>query len=84
MESGRALLPGGVFCLYGPFRIGGEFNTRSNEGFDASLRHRNPSMGIRDLEALDDFAGRVDLERVRLYGMPSNNYTAVWKKHGVM
>ena len=81
---GAALGEGGVFCLYGPFRIGGEFNARSNEGFDASLRHRNPSMGIRDLETLDEFAGKVGLERVRLYAMPSNNFTAVWKKHGVI
>jgi SAM-dependent methyltransferase len=77
---GIALREGGVFCLYGPFRIGGAFNTTSNERFDASLRQREPAMGIRDLEALDEFAARGGMRRMRLYAMPSNNYTAVWKK----
>lgn len=81
---GDALRAGGVFCLYGPFRIGGTFNTSSNEKFDASLRQRDPVMGIRDLEALDEFAGQGGLRRVRLYAVPANNYIAVWKKRGTM
>ncbi len=75
-----ALRDGGVFCLYGPFRVGGAFNAASNEEFDASLRRRDPAMGIRDLEALDEFAVQAGLRRRRLYAMPSNNYTTVWKK----
>ncbi|MBT8081731.1 MAG: DUF938 domain-containing protein [Gammaproteobacteria bacterium] len=77
---GDALRDGGVFCLYGPFRVGGAFNTASNEAFDASLRQRDPVMGIRDLEALDEFASQAALLRRRLYAMPSNNCTAVWQK----
>jgi cyclopropane fatty-acyl-phospholipid synthase-like methyltransferase len=77
---GSALSDGGVFCLYGPFRVAGEFNTASNAEFDASLRSRDPAMGIRDLEQLDDFAAHADLERRRLYAVPSNNCVAVWRK----
>ena len=77
---GKALQPGGTFCLYGPFRIGGLFNTASNERFDASLRSRDPEMGIRDLETLDDLAGRNGICRSGLYAMPSNNFLAAWQK----
>lgn len=77
---GRVLMDGGVFCLYGPFRQGGEFNTESNAVFDRTLRSRDPEMGIRDLETLDEFGTRHCLFRARLYTMPANNHMAVWIK----
>ena len=77
---GDALRTAGVFCLYGPFRTGGRFNTPSNEAFDASLRQRDPVMGIRDLETLDEFGANCGLERRRLYAVPSNNCVAVWRR----
>lgn len=77
---GKALRPGGVFCLYGPFRKDGAFNTESNAAFDATLRSRDPTMGIRELEALDELAGDQGMWRVGLYAMPSNNLVAVWQK----
>lgn len=70
----------GVFCLYGPFRINGTFNTGSNEAFDLSLRERAAEMGIRDLETLDEFGVSGGLHRQALYAMPSNNYLAVWAR----
>lgn len=77
---GRTLRENGVFCLYGPFRKAGEFNTESNAQFDASLRARDPVMGIRDLEALDGLAAEQGMQRVSLYAVPSNNLVAVWRK----
>ena len=75
-----ALARGGRFCLYGPFRQYGQFNTSSNAAFDATLRARDGSMGIRDLEQLDDFGSAAGLHRVRLYAMPANNHLAVWER----
>jgi len=80
---GNVLLASGVFCLYGPFRQNGEFNTPSNAVFHQSLRSRNPEMGIRHLESLDDYAMAHNLERVRLYAMPANNHIAVWHKAAI-
>jgi predicted O-methyltransferase YrrM len=77
---GDALRSDGVFCLYGPFRVGGAFNAPSNEAFDAGLRQRDAMMGIRDVETLDEFGAACGLHRRRLYAMPSNNYIAVWKR----
>ena len=77
---GAVLISGGLFCLYGPFRQGGEFNTASNAAFDRSLRLGNSAMGIRDLEALDEFGSKQGIARIRLYSMPANNHLAVWRK----
>lgn len=80
-ELGGAMLkPGGVFCLYGPFSRGGRFSTRSNEEFDASLRARNPSMGVRDLDDLECLAGEHGMALARTYAMPANNLLVVWSK----
>jgi len=79
---GKALRAGGIFCLYGPFRIDGAFNTQSNADFDASLRERDPAMGIRHIETLDEFATEAGLRRVRFYAVPSNNNVAVWVRQG--
>ena len=70
----------GTLCLYGPFRVGGNFNTASNEAFDRSLREKSVAMGIRDLETLDEFGAGCGLHRQRLYAMPANNYLAVWTR----
>jgi cyclopropane fatty-acyl-phospholipid synthase-like methyltransferase len=78
--AGTALREDGVFCLYGPFRQGGEFSTQSNADFDISLRERNSEMGIRDIEALDRLGESGGMVRERLYAMPANNCLAVWVK----
>lgn len=77
---GRLLRPCGMFCLYGPFKAGGRYNTDSNEQFDRSLRSRDGEMGLRNLEALDALGARNGLERSALFAMPSNNLLAVWRK----
>ena len=76
----QSLRDDGRFCLYGPFREDGQFNTESNERFDVSLRGQHPDMGIRDLEALDEFAHAGEMIRTRRYSMPANNLFVVWTK----
>jgi len=77
-----ALRISGVFCLYGPFRQGGEFDTCSNAEFHKSLRSQDAAMGIRHLEDLDQFAATGGMRRERLYAMPANNLIVVWQKSG--
>ena len=79
---GETLAGDGVFCLYGPFGCGGKFSTASNAEFDASLRARNASMGIRDLIELDTMACSNGMKLARRYAMPANNLTVVWIKTG--
>ncbi len=80
---GRVLSSGGAFCLYGPFNLGGQFTSQSNERFDRSLGGQDSAMGIRDLEELDGFAATAAMIRERLYAMPANNFVVVWRKNGV-
>ena len=74
----RHLTPGGLLIFYGPFRIGGEHTAPSNAAFDEDLRGRDPSWGVRDLDAIRDAAdGLVLEERV---AMPANNQILVFRK----
>jgi SAM-dependent methyltransferase len=79
---GRVLGAGGVFALYGPFHYGGQATSPSNARFDASLRARDPAMGVRNFEDVDALAHAVGLRLLRDYPMPVNNRTLVWEKAG--
>ena len=71
----------GIFCVYGPFRFGGEFTSPSNAEFDYSLKTNNPEWGIRDFEQLCQVAEEEDLAFQHNYSMPANNQLLVFKKH---
>jgi hypothetical protein len=75
---GRHLVPGGVFVLYGPFRIGGLHTAPSNEAFDADLRQRDPAWGVRDLEAVEALARQHGLVLSERVAMPANNHSLVF------
>lgn len=79
---GRVLRPDGIFLLYGPFNYDGRFTAPSNARFDASLRQRNPSMGIRDVGWLRRIAESAGLFLVEDIEMPVNNRTLIWRKPG--
>jgi cyclopropane fatty-acyl-phospholipid synthase-like methyltransferase len=69
-----------VLAVYGPFNYGGAFTSDSNRDFDASLRARDPRMGIRDFEAVDVLAQRAGLRLVQDAAMPANNRCLVWRR----
>lgn len=76
---GRVLAADGVFCLYGPFRIDGQYS-ESNAQFDANLQSRDPLWGVRDLEAVDALAAAQGLKRVALIALPANNHLVVYRR----
>lgn len=78
---GGRLPPGAPFCLYGPFAVGGRHTGPGNEAFDASLRARDPAMGVRDLGWLEDVARDAGFDRERVYPMPADNRLVVWRKN---
>lgn len=75
---GARLLPGGLFCLYGPFNVGGRFTAASNEEFDRQLRARDPAMGLRDLEALAALAAEHKMKLMQSLQLPANNQLLVF------
>ncbi|KAK3838363.1 MAG: hypothetical protein JOS17DRAFT_834218 [Linnemannia elongata] len=79
--SGQVLKPGGHFVLYGAFKKDGKFNTESNAQFDQTLRGRDPSWGVRDIEEIQKIAEtQARLRLVEIRDMPSNNYLLVFQK----
>jgi SAM-dependent methyltransferase len=76
----RVLCPQGVFCLYGPFNRNGEFTSESNRRFDASLKARDPLMGLRDDQALFALGKKNGLTHVADHAMPANNRVLVWRR----
>ncbi|HEY0132187.1 MAG TPA: DUF938 domain-containing protein [Allosphingosinicella sp.] len=77
--AGRLLARGGPLILYGPYRRAGVPTAPSNEAFDQSLKARNPQWGLRDLEAVEAEAERHRLRLERVFEMPANNLTMVFR-----
>ena len=77
---GHLLPAGGLFLLYGPFCYAGKHTSDGNRTFDASLRERDPGMGIRDRHALDALAEDAGLALEQDQAMPANNRLLVWRR----
>lgn len=69
----QALLPGGRFVVYGPFKYGGEYTTPSNAQFNEWLLANGKHQGIRDIERLQEAASAVGMSLVEDIAMPANN-----------
>lgn len=67
---------GGVFCQYGPMKVGGEFTSESNREFDAQIRSEGCG-GIRDVEQLTLWGKGMQL--IAMHPMPANNFLLVWQ-----
>ncbi|MET0582923.1 MAG: DUF938 domain-containing protein [Pseudoxanthomonas sp.] len=76
----RILADGATLVVYGPFNYDGGFTSESNRAFDASLKARDPRMGIRDAEAVDALAQKIGLRLVADVAMPANNRCRVWRR----
>jgi hypothetical protein len=83
LMAGSALLrPGGVLCIYGPFKIDGKFTTESNARFDGTLRARNPEWGYQDASEIAEMAEEHNLTLVERRDMPDNNLLLTLARNG--
>ena len=78
--AAHVLSPEGVLYLYGPYRRDGRHTAPSNEAFDGSLRARNPSWGVRDLEAVVELAESHGFAPPVIDEMPANNLSLVFRR----
>ncbi|MEM1317461.1 MAG: DUF938 domain-containing protein [Pseudomonadota bacterium] len=78
--AAKALKPGGMMMLYGPFKYDGRFTTESNEQFDAFLRGTYEDGGIRDFERVDELAEANGMSFHSDTDMPANNQFIIWRK----
>jgi SAM-dependent methyltransferase len=77
---GEVLAPGGVLCVYGPFRYRGGYTSDSNREFDRMLQERDPLSGIRDIEAVCELARSYGVSLAADHDLPANNRLLVFYK----
>jgi cyclopropane fatty-acyl-phospholipid synthase-like methyltransferase len=77
---GTVLSPGGVLCIYGPFRYEGRYTSDSNREFDLMLQERDPDSGLRDLQAVTAVAQQYGLRLDADHDLPANNRLVVFTK----
>ena len=78
--AARHVLADGQVVLYGPYRIGGQHTAPSNQSFDESLRARDESWGVRDLEEVEEVANRHGFSLSQRIPMPANNQSLVFHR----
>lgn len=79
-NAGRLLPPGAPLYLYGPFVRHDVMTADSNLAFDASLKQRNLTWGLRDLADVDALASEHGFARTALIEMPANNLSLVYRR----
>jgi len=77
---GSVLAPGGVMCVYGPFRYDGRYTSDSNQEFDQMLQQRDPQSGLRDIQAVTALAGQYGLRLDADHDLPAYNRLLVFVK----
>jgi SAM-dependent methyltransferase len=78
--AARILADGAPLYLYGPYLRDGHETAPSNRAFDASLRARDPSWGLRRLEDVSALAARHGFGLDRVVEMPANNLSVVYRR----
>lgn len=78
--AARHVRGGGLVALYGPFRRSGVPTAPSNEVFDESLRARDASWGLRDLDCVTKVAAAASFTLERVVSMPANNLTVLYRR----
>jgi hypothetical protein len=78
--AGRLLNPGALLYFYGPFREEGVPLAPSNADFDASLKARDPTWGLRWVHEVAEVAnehGFVLRERIAMH---ANNLSLIFTR----
>jgi len=77
--ANEKLIVGGALYCYGPYKVGGTA-VESNLNFDQSLKSRDPSWGLRNLEEVVKLAEENGLRLERKIEMPANNLSLIFQK----
>jgi hypothetical protein len=78
--AARELRSGGKLVIYGPFSVGGVHTAESNAAFDASLKARDASWGVRDCDVVTALAAQHGLRFLERVPMPANNQSLVFER----
>jgi hypothetical protein len=81
IKGAAAILPrASPIYLYGPYMREGFATAPSNRAFDRNLRDRNPTWGLRDLEAVAAVAQSVGFSAPIITEMPANNLSVSFRR----
>lgn len=80
-NAGAYLKPDALMITYGPYSKDGVITPESNIQFDASLRTRDPSWGLRDINDLIKLGEENNMSLIDTVEMPANNKTLIWKRN---
>jgi SAM-dependent methyltransferase len=72
-EAARALAPGGMLAVYGPFLRDGATTSDGDAAFDASLRAQDPAIGYKDVAVVQGWMAAAGLVPRPAVVMPANN-----------
>ncbi|AKM10166.1 DUF938 domain-containing protein [Croceicoccus naphthovorans] len=78
--AGRVLTDQGMLVVYGPFVETDVETAPSNLAFERSLRQRDASWGLRDLDAVDRLARKAGMVRTQRIEMPANNLMLIYSR----
>ncbi len=76
-EASRALAPGGLFFLYGPFLRKGQTSSEGDAQFHASLRAADPDIGYKDVAEIRQWLEESGLQINAIIDMPANNLIVI-------
>jgi cyclopropane fatty-acyl-phospholipid synthase-like methyltransferase len=79
--AARLLQVGGVLYAYGPYMRDGRHTAPSNQAFDASLKARDSSWGVRDVADVANAAAIQGLMLEEIVEMPANNLSLVFRRN---
>ena len=79
-EVPRALVPGGVFAVYGPFRRNGVLHSEGDRAFDAHLRAQDPAIGYKDAAWVAERLRAGGLDLVEQVEMPAGNLMLIARR----
>ena len=79
-EVSKALAPGGIFLLYGPFKREGALTSEGDARFHESLITTDPLIGYKDDADIVNWAQDGGLDVSHILEMPANNLSFVIRK----
>lgn len=79
-HAARCLKPSGFILLYGPYLAeDGRFSSDADRAFDADLRSRDASFGLRSPSAVNGIASSSGFRLVSSLVLPKNNLIFIWQ-----
>ncbi|MFK7753358.1 MAG: DUF938 domain-containing protein [Sedimentitalea sp.] len=79
-NAAKALGPGGMLMLYGPFMRAGILTSPGDASFHATLVAQDPDVGYKNDQQIGDHLRLQGLELAGIHTMPANNLAFVARK----